>query len=317
LTQPTSKQPWYHRSLWASIIGGLVVALVSAISGAIWLGLRNPHDTGPASPTPNQTPSPQASIDVATPSPSSTIDSAKVLYGKPLQVHLGFENQTANDMSIYIGNPTGQYAPPPRQGLEVSLTDNARISYWVLELDGVTKVEQRTDPHAIYAGWNQYLVVPAEGRAQVRFVFKPNQAPTENPASVNLGAQLGIVPDLKSGKVLDKYLSVQNYKIDSSASLTRWTEESKKKPIALPGHLTATIESAKVFADQSLEILLRLGNQGENGATIYMGNPSQQWARPPSQGLAISVTDNIGSSYWLKTFDANLNGLSSPDSGFC
>jgi hypothetical protein len=316
-----------------STVIAIVILALGAIGMSILFSTRR-KETSPNTPIAAQTPTPQASIQMtmpgpalATPSPAlaerdadnkptsidagltSSIDSVKMLYGKLLQVYLRFENQTTEDVTIYVGNPTEQYAPPPQQGLEVSLTDNARISYWVLELDGVTKVEQRTDPHAIYAGWNQYLVVPAEGRAQVRFVFKPNQASTENPASVNLGAQLGIVADLKSRKVIDKYLSVQNHKIDSSASPTRWTEESKKKPITLPERLTATIESAKVFADQSLEILLRLGNQGENEATIYMGNPSQQWARPPNQGLAISVTDNIGSSYWLKTFDGAITRL--------
>jgi len=221
-----------------------------------------------------------------------------------LQIYVGFENHTANDVAIYIGNPTGQNAPPPRQGLAVSVVDNAGISYWVLELDGVTKVEQQSDPHAIYWGWNQYVVVPAEGSSQVRFVFKPSQHPTENPTSIRFGASLGILSDLKSRKVVERYLSVPSRKVDTEISSGPSTEDSKKRSqIALGADLTATMESVRILNDKSLEIFVTFGNQGRSDIAVYMGNPTGQWARPPAQGLATSVTDNLGSSYWLTSLE--------------
>ena len=252
----------------------------------------------PIPPDPGSKPTPVAAGLTA------TINSVKVLSDRLLQIYVGFENHTANDVAIYIGNPTGQNAPPPRQGLAVSVVDNAGISYWVLELDGVTKVEQQSDPHAIYWGWNQYVVVPAEGSSQVRFVFKPSQHPTENPTSIRFGASLGILSDLKSRKVVERYLSVPSRKVDTEISSGPSTEDSKKRSqIALGADLTATMESVRILNDKSLEIFVTFGNQGRSDIAVYMGNPTGQWARPPAQGLATSVTDNLGSSYWLTSLE--------------
>jgi hypothetical protein len=168
----------------------------------------------------------------------------------------------------------------------------------------VTKVEQQSDPHAIYWGWNQYVVVPAEGSSQIRFVFKPSQHPTENPTSIRFGASLGILSDLKRRKVVERYLSVPSRKVDTEISSGPSTEDSKKRSlIALGADLTATMESVRILNDKSLEIFVTFGNQGRSEIAVYMGNPTGQWARPPAQGLATSVTDNLGSSYWLTSLE--------------
>lgn len=242
---------------------------------------------------------------------AATLDSVKVLSDRSLEVYVNFRNNADAEMAVYIGNPSGQWTRPTQQGLEVSITDNSGIVYWMSSIEGVTRLApESSDPHRLYDSVNQFVIIPPKGDAQVRFTFWPKPYPQQPATSISLRAELRVLTNLRQKRTFDKLLSFPNFKIDSESNADAAPEISNSISTAsrtrtLNGDVTATLESIKVLHDKSIEILVKFENSAAAEVAVYLGNPSGQWTRPSQQGLAAVLTDNSGSVY----FSMSLEGL--------
>jgi hypothetical protein len=84
-----------------------------------------------------------------------------------------------------------------------------------MSLEGVTRLTNASvDAHRIYEGVNQYLVVPAKGDAQVRFLFWPKPFPPVPASLINFTVECRVLTDLKSRRVFDATLNLINCRVD-------------------------------------------------------------------------------------------------------
>jgi hypothetical protein len=95
------------------------------------------------------------------------------LNDRKLDIHATLHNGASKEIAVYIGHPTGQWVLATHQALALSVTDNSEISYWLSSIEGIiTQAEQDAGAYGIFAGPNQYVIVPPGSDAQVRFVFR-------------------------------------------------------------------------------------------------------------------------------------------------
>jgi hypothetical protein len=281
--------------------------IVAATSPSPVTMARSPVKTVPLTST--QTPGAQASLgeDV-----TATLDSVRPLNDgrRSLEIFITFENRSAGDIAIYLGNPMRQNGPP-FQVLALSLTDSSRVPYEVRSVEGTTTLaEESVDPHRIYNGLNRYVIVPSQNNAQVRFVFWPSRTPPEPPTSIDFAAEFHLLTDAKNRRTFDRALRFTNFKIEQTdpdegnAAVAVAENAKSREPKFLSGDVAATLNSVRFLSDgmKSLEVYVTLENHSPGEIAVYIGNPMRQNG-PPFQVLATSLTDNFGTPYEIRSLE--------------
>jgi hypothetical protein len=281
--------------------------IVAATSPSPVTTAGSPVKTVPVTST--QTPGARSSLgeDV-----TASLDSVKPLNDgmRSLEIFITFENRSAGEIAIYVGNPMRQNGPP-YQVLALSLTDSSRVPYEVRSVEGTTTLaEESVDPHRIYSGLNRYVAVPSQNNAQVRLVFWPSRTPPEAPTSIDFAAEFRLLTDTKNRRTFDRALRFSSFKIEQTdpdegnAAVAAAETAKSREPKFLSGDIAATLNSVRFLSDgmKSLEVYVTLENHSPGEIAVYIGNPMRQNG-PPFQVLAASLTDNLGTPYEIRSVE--------------